>query len=819
MARRGRRCVAALAVAAMMTAAGAARSEPFTLDQFARMGGAAAEDFPVVLGGRAIQAQFNEKRVFTIADGTRHTMFLFRASNCWLRERTTRAGAAIDCTGRYGPGVFIPVLFLTPASRSSPRKPPDLVLVPGRYSNSLANYLPVDLLDRVPPYGNTRVIWTRLVKPEEDSINLSAPAAPAALVLCVPFAAPECMDSASFMLTNVGGSTPPDQREPPPPVAPIVPPARPPRVAAPVRPPALATPAPSAPVPPATPAPAAPVPPTTPAPAAPVPPAEPAAPPPAGPATSAPATAAREQVAPPAVPPGGQLHYVIRAAASSMVPGWTKERMAKRLLARVTSTRSQFVLKTSGGIEVHSSAQPELTRSGDGVVAWSGERPEGPAELVFRGGEGLELVARTQSSQPQPAPAALTDPHIRASDAVAFAEFRIAAPYLYDQWQARIEVVTKVYGQELADSVDDLCQFHLQIPRTGWLSFLTGPINVDLERMDEGGKRILQSQPVIMPAQLMRAAGEPLHLDIQASAADPACIAQTRKLAAFTTASGNATAAWKLSDLPGNQSVGRMEIRPASLSTRGRWLLGLYGPQNLGAGAEDASDARDQVFKSLTRFLDDFREQNFQRGRPASQAVGADLALISSADSTATAFSQRNVLIGKFRQPGPLSDSFQIDPEGRQRLSVFLSTAGNAGADVPFRSVGQMIRHYSQLFSDFSGEKPPIAIYVGAARPAADSCVEWKRMTAEAARLSGRPRVFGLVFANASSDQIGQQLGRNGRGTDEILAPGTRALTCNGDGGPSLLFVAYPDLLSHPPDTVLRPAFNVLQGWADKVQN
>jgi hypothetical protein len=800
-AHRGRRRAALLAAAvATITAAGATRSEPFSFDEFARMGGGvAAEDFPVVLGGRTIRARFYEKHVFTTADGTRHTMFLFRASNCWLRERSATARAAIDCTGRNGPGVFIPVLFLTPASRSSPRRPPDLDLVPGRYSNSLASYLPLDLMDRVPPFGRTRVIWTKLLSPGPESIALSTPAAPAALVLCVPFAAAECVNDAGFMLTNVE-DTPPELREAPPQ-----------RSAA-----AGGRPAPAAPSP-ATPAPATPVP------------AVPAAPAPAPPVTQAPAAAARDgQGAPPAAAPAGQLHYVIRPAASSMVTGWTQERIAKRLLALVASTRSQFLVKkTSDGSEVYSSVQPELTRSGDAVVAWSGDRPEGPTELVFRGVEGLELVARTQSPQPRPVPPGLTGPHIRASDAVMFAEFKIAAPYLYDQWQARIEVVTKVYGQEQPDSADDLCQFAIQIPRTGWLSWLsllTGPISIPLERVNENGKRILQSEPVIMPAQLMRGAGEPLHLDIQASAADPACIAQTRKLAGFTTASGNATAAWKLSDR--DQSIGRMApISPVSLATRGRWLLGLYGPQKLGAGAEagPGKDARDQVLNSilnsLTKFLDDFREQNFQRGRPASQAIGADLALISSTDAASTTFSQQSVIIGKFRQPTPLSDQFQIDPEGHQRLSAFLSTSGSAGAEVAFRTVGQTIRHYSQLFGDFSGEKPPVAIYVGTARPEADSCAEWKRMTAEAARLSGRPQVYGLVFANASADQIGQQLGQNGRAMDEILAPGTRALTCDGDGGPSLLFVAFPDLLSHPPDAMLGPAFNVLQRWAEKGQS
>ncbi len=495
--------------------------------------------------------------------------------------------------------------------------------------------------------------------------------------------------------------------------------------------------------------------------------------------------------------------------------------MAKRLLALLASTQSEFLLKTREGGEVHSGLKPELTRSGDAVVAWSGDRPEGPAELIFRGGEGLELVPRTQSAEPQAAPSALADPRIRTSDFVSFAEFRIAAPFLYDQWQARIEAVTKVYGQEQPDSADDLCQFSLLIPRTEWLSFLIGPASVGLDRIDQGGKKFLRSHPVILPSQLMRAAGESLRLDVEPTAADEGCISQTKKLAPFTTAAGNATAAWKLSDAPGNPSTGRMDIRPSGLMSRGRWLLGLYGPQNIGAGAEAgsraAADAQDQIFNSLTAFLGDFRERNFQNALPANQAVGADLALVSSTDAASTAFSERSVIVGKFRQPP--SDLFRPDPEANRRLSAFLSGPGSSGGEVSFRSVGQTIRHYSQLFGEFSGQKPPIVIYVGAARPLADSCLEWKKMTAAVARLSGRPRVFGLVFANASADQIGQQLGQNGRGADEALAPETRALICEGDGGSMLVFVPFLDLLSRPPETVLQPAFNAVERWAARIRN
>lgn len=774
----------ALAVTMAAFAAGETRSQQYTLDQLSRVGGNVdAGDFPLVLGGRTVRAKFYQKHSFTIADGSRHTMFVFRSTNCWLRERTATARAAIDCRGRderaidhpLGPGVFIPVLFVTPASRSrSGRASPPELIMRSTNTSSFADYT---------PYGDARGVWVRLQNPEQDSLKLSAPAAPAALVVCVPFSDADC-GNAGVMLTNLD-DTPPDQA-PPPQAAPVAPP----RTAATVNPPSPPNPS--------------------------TPPAPPTPPPPVREAPVAPPSATTGEA-----PPPGQLHYIIRPAANATLSGWTPARMAKRLLALVTATGSEFLVQTSGGSEVRSSIQPELTRSGDGIVAWSGDRPEGPAKLVVRGVDGLEVDPQTQSSEPQATPAALIDTRVRHDSFVSFAEFRIATPFLYDQWQARIEAVTKVYGREQPDSADDLCQFAVLIPRTGWLSFLTGPIGVGLERMDEGGKRILQSAPAIMPAQLIGAAGEPLHLDVQPTAADQSCISQTKRLAPFTTASGNATAAWKLSELPGNPSTGRMEIHPSSLATRGRWLLGLYGPQNIGAGAEagTAAEAKDQILSSLTTFLDEFRERNFQRGRPESQAIGADLALIGSADAGSTTFSERTVIIGKFRQPPPSSDLFQPDQEAKRRLSAFQSDAGNVGSDVSFRSVGQTVRHYSQLFGEFSGQKPPIAVYVGTARPGSDSCVEWKKMTADVSHLSGRPRVLAIVFANAGAEQISRQLGQNSRGADEVLAPGIRSLTCEGDSGSSLLFVPFPDLLSHPPETVLRPAFNVLDRWAEKLQN
>ncbi len=751
--RRARRHAAAalLAVTAAGIATGETRSEGFTLDQIARMGGpVSADEFPIVLGGRntEIHLRFYEKRSFTIGDGSRHVMFLFRASNCWLRERTATRRRVIDCWGQNGPGVFIPFLVVTAESGPKVRRPsaPDLILG-SRRTASLADFMPVQVLEA--PGGDSRVAWIRLKNPELDSLNLSAPVVRAALVFCVPVA--RCMITDGAFLSNLD-DTPPDP-------APLRPPSSPSKT-----PPTGGTSSPPD-----------------------------GTPPPAGP-----------------LPPPqhlGQLRVVIRPAAGAMPRGWTPDRMAKRLLILVKTSRGEFVLRTQDGAEVHSSGSPELTESKDAVVAWSGDRPDGPAELIFYGGEGVEL----------------TSPRIQARDAVSFGEFRIATPFLYDQWQARIEIMTKVYGKDQADTVDDLCQFSLLIPRSGILSHVTGPISVGLDLKHESGSRFLTSQPVITPSQLMRAAGEPLHLDLRPTAADQGCASQTRKLASFTTASGTAAGAWTVSDMHDSPSIGRMEIRPSSLMMRGRWLLGLYGPQNIGAG-----DAQDQVIgsqvissriiNSLIAFLDDLRERNFRRGPPESQAVGADLALIGGADAGDTTFSEKSVIVGQFRQP-PASGPFQLDPEGRRRLSDFQSTRVSGATGVPFRTVGQTIRHYAQLFGELSGQKPPVAIYVGAARATPDACDEWRKMTAEVARLSGGPRVFGIVFVNAGSEQMERQLGQNSRGADEALTPETRSPTCADDGSPSLLFVSLPDLVARSPDAALRSAFSVLDGWASRGQN
>jgi hypothetical protein len=806
-AKRGWRSVAvacALAAAIGAFPAGETRSQPFPLDQLSRIGGIDAPDFPQVLGARMLRARFQEKRSFTMADGSRQTLFIFRASSCWLKERTAAERAVIDCRGRIGPGVFIPVLFVTPASRQrTERSPvPDLVLW-SRSGNSLADFVPEELLDQ--RYGPAKGTWVRLGSPEADSLALSAPAAPAALVLCVPVSASECQNSSNAALANLADT--PDQagaaqQQPPPPAVgppptPVIPPA--PRPA-----PAPRT---------ATAGPAAPSPPAPPGSAGGVAQANPAPPPPVE--TRAPSAV------PGPVPAAAQLHYVIRPAIGSVPVDWNTARMAKRLVALLASTESKFYLKARDGVEVPSSFTPELTGSGDAVVVWSGDNPQGSTEFIFRGVEGLELLPWTQPAETQPTASTLASPRIRATDFISFAEYRIAAPFLYDQWQAGIEAVTRVYGREQPYAFSDTCRFSLLIPRTGWISFLTGPVTVGLERADQGGKNVLLSPPNIMPAQLMRTQGEPLLLDVQPANSGQGCITDRISLAAFPTAAGNPGGPWKLSAVPGNPSTGRMDMRTAGLTVPGRWLLGLYGPQYIGAGTEAgsraAADAQDQIFNALTAFLDNLRERYFQNAQPASAAIGTDLALISAADAVSPNFAEKNVITGKFRQPTTPNGLFRLDPEGNRRLSAFLSNSGNTSGEVSFRSVGQMIRHYSDLFGNLSGPRPPIAIYVGAARPGPGTCPEWKHMTADTAKLPGRPRVFAVVFINAATDDITQQLGPNGRG-EELLGGQTRAPTCEGDSGSTLLFVPFADLLRSP-EAVLRPAFELVERWTTKVQN
>jgi hypothetical protein len=506
--------------------------------------------------------------------------------------------------------------------------------------------------------------------------------------------------------------------------------------------------------------------------------------------------------APPSPPPAPAqpavpLHYVLKAA-EPRPDGWSSIRLAKRLLDILRASATQFSLKDG---DFSRPPQLELTTMEDAVIAWSGTRPQGTPEWVpSRPVEGVKFSAAAPA-QPAPPPAGRPGgqgPRIRPNDPVAVSEFTIETPFLYERWQVSIDAVRKVNGQEMPDSSNELCSFSL--------TFTGSNERIKLTPAEQGGKRILQSDPLSSQkfASLFRL---PAQFEVQNNDANATCAPQHGDLGAFET--------WKSSDHPADRALGRIEVR-VSLGIRGRWLLGLFGPQSIGAGLDDASatkvsDAKDDIINSLIKFLGSVREQRFQYTQPMKAAIGYDLALMSSADAASRGFAEPSVLAGGYRQPK--TNDFELDREGNKRLDDFLQGPHCCGSAADLQQVGERISRYSRLFGELSGESHPVAVYVGAAPSLRNLCSAWKEMTHDVASLSGGPRVFGIVFANTSAGQINEQLDHIGRGRDKALGLRVRALTCEGESGSMLLVVPFPDLVARPPETVLNAAFDIVQEW------
>jgi hypothetical protein len=411
----------------------------------------------------------------------------------------------------------------------------------------------------------------------------------------------------------------------------------------------------------------------------------------------------------------------------------------------------------------------------------------------------MPLAQAPQTAPPTFVRPGLQGARIRAGDAVAFGEFRIDRPYLYDQWQAAIEAVRKINDREAPDASNELCSFSL--------SFNGSSEPLRLTRSEQAGKRLLLSEP-ISPQRFKGLLNLPVRLEVQNNDANATCATQHSQLGIFADG-------WKSSESPADPSTGRVETR-ADLAIRGRWLLGLYGPQSIGTGLDDASDlvisdAKDDIINSFIRFLDKVRKSDFQDSQPIVRAVGYDLALMTGADAGARGFTEKSVLSGGYRQPR--TDLFQLDDEGQARLNDFLAGPSSSGAAADFQQVGEKIRRYSSLFGELSGESHPIAIYVGAAPSLWNLCSSWRDMTRDVALLSGTPRVFGIVFANTSAGQIDGQLDLSFRSAAKPLGLRGRGLTCEGENRSMALVVPFPDLVSLAPRTVVGPAFAVVQQW------
>jgi hypothetical protein len=548
--------------------------------------------------------------------------------------------------------------------------------------------------------------------------------------------------------------------------------------------------------------------PTPPAPAAPAPaaPGQPAA---AGPNTSAAAPGPGNGIPPPGgtavTPPQAPaspsapahespvaLHLVLKPA-EPRPDGWSPIRLAKRLLDILRASAIQFSPKDG---DVSRPPQLELTAAEDAVIAWSGAKPQvAPKWMPSRPVEGVRFSAPAQPPADRPGGQGL---RIRPNDAVAFSEFTIETPFLYERWQVSIDAVRKVNGQELPDSSNELCSFSL--------SFTDSGERIRLTPAEQAGRRILQSDPI--PSQKFASLFTlPAQLEVQNNDANATCAPQRSDLGAFES--------WKTSDHPADRSLGRIETR-VSLGIRGRWLLALFGPQSIGTGLDDASaakvsDVKDDIINSLIKFLGSVREQRFPYTQPMKAAVGYDLALMSSADAGSRGFAETSVLTGGYRQPK--TNDFELDREGNKRLDDFLQGPHCCGSAADFREVGEKIARYSRLFGELSGESHPVVIYVGAAPSLRNLCSSWKEMTRDAAALSGGPRAFGIVFANVGAGQINEQLERTGRGREKALGLRVRGLTCEGDSGSMLLVVPFPDLVARPSETVLNAAFDIVQEW------
>jgi hypothetical protein len=460
----------------------------------------------------------------------------------------------------------------------------------------------------------------------------------------------------------------------------------------------------------------------------------------------------------------------------------------------------QFSLKDGEVRTWSSTPQSDLTSSGDAVIVWSGNKPQGTPELVSsRPVEGVTLALSVQA--PQTAAPAYVRPgsRIRASDTVAIGEFRIDKPYLYDQWQVGIEAVRKINDQEVPDSSNELCSFSL--------SFNGSNEPIRLNRSEQAGKRILVSDP-IPSRRLVGLLRLPAQLEVQNNDANATCAAQRSQLGVIADG-------WKSSESPANPAIGRVETH-VDLVIRGRWLLGLYGPQSMGAGLDDASDlivsdAKDDIANSFIRFLDKVRKSDFQDSQPIIRAVGYDLALMNGLEAGMRGFAEKSVLSGGYRRPKTYL--FQLDNEGQTRLNDFLAGPSSSGSAADLQQVGEKIRRYSHLFGELSGESHPVAIYVGAAPSLRNLCSSWKDMTHDIAGLSGTPRVFGIVFANISAGQIDGQLERTGRGAPINLGLRGRGLTCEGENKSMAMVVPFPELVSRDPKTIVGPAFDVVQQW------
>jgi hypothetical protein len=257
---------------------------------------------------------------------------------------------------------------------------------------------------------------------------------------------------------------------------------------------------------------------------------------------------------------------------------------------------------------------------------------------------------------------------------------------------------------------------------------------------------------------------------------------------------------------------------PVRINARGRWLLGLFAPQDVGVGtqmlSQQASEISNLILDKTIIFLNKLHQGPFRVTTPVQTAIGYDLAVVSTTDPVGpAAFDEASILAGRGRnQP---TDNFVLDAEGDRRFTQFVNQRGDGRAP-SFDEILQSIRRYAAWFQ-ISGERNPVVVFVGAGRPLQDSCSRWSQMTQEVAALPGSPRVFAVAFASSSSGDIARALGQQAR--VENIAGRPSGSVCEGQNKSMLLFFPFQDLAARSADLLLNNIFERVETWVSNAEN
>ena len=485
-------------------------------------------------------------------------------------------------------------------------------------------------------------------------------------------------------------------------------------------------------------------------------------------------------------PVTSRQHIVLKPAVPAL-PGWTQARATKRLKQLLDN--AAYRAESADGASAAGVEPISLTKAGDGVIVWSAlhQQSDKPINLP-RLPEGISWSSRGSAAASTASPT-LHDARIKPNDLVSFLDVEIAVPYLYEKWTLQLEPFNRSYRKEIPDTSNERCSLSLNAPNEG-------PIR--LEPRTVNNRKVLRAS--VNPANLTRLEGKKITLTVTPTDKDATC--------AQLSADLDSTTRWSLSE----EGLDGVRSTRALVNLRGRWLLGLYASQDLGAGGLASEnvlrETRYEVFKQFVAYLERTRGQHFRDTPPASSTLGFDLALLRSS-GVASDFQEPSVVLGKFRTPA--TNAFRLDAEAERRLIAFMEAASSESPPT-FPMIGQEIRRYSGLFDELKDEGyPPAAIYLGAATPVSNSCRQWRDLAQGVDALSGRPRVFAILFANVSATQIGRDIGPEAKPVS--LATLTRGYACEAGAGSAMLFVPFSDLTTRDSTTLLQAIFDQIDRW------